>query len=173
MKAGGTRAVSQTPFAAQRNSWPAARIPAASTRRTTGRPRRAPTAVAVARSADRCTWVRLPGWRPSARMPGRNLATVPGNTTAGGTALASPRATGTGSPPVAPRGTKARAGRVEERVPAVGPGGRRPGHARVEHRRLKSPPVRAGRRGHDQAKPGEVGEGYAVTARELVAVVHH
>lgn len=55
MNAGGTRSASQTPLALRRNACPASCIAPASTARTTGAPRRAPTRVAVSRSGDRWT----------------------------------------------------------------------------------------------------------------------
>jgi len=88
MNAGGTCAVSQTPLDARKKSWPPDCIPAASTSKMTGSPRRAPTIAAVSVSADRWTCVLFPGRRLEAPFSWRvddpahdvcvQVASVPG-----------------------------------------------------------------------------------------------
>src|SRR5690606_35938071 len=73
----GTDAVSHTPFALTRKTWPSACRAPAATFRATGRPRRQPPRGAVARSAERWTSCRFMVRRPSERIASRERATVP------------------------------------------------------------------------------------------------
>lgn len=70
--------MSQTPLALTRNVWPSRCIAPASTDSTTGRPRRAPTRVAVSRSGER--WTSSPAHGPQAlgadRVQGRGDGAV-------------------------------------------------------------------------------------------------
>src|SRR5690606_6227709 len=64
----GTDAVSHTPFALTRKTWPSACRAPTSTVRTTGRTRRAPTRAAVSRTDERWSSCRYKRRRPSERI---------------------------------------------------------------------------------------------------------
>jgi hypothetical protein len=95
---GGTASTSQTPLSETLNSYPSVCIRAASTRRTAGRPRRAPTRAAVARSGDRWTAWRDLRFSPSRRIRATLASTVPWKSAAGGRQRGRPRSTGTECP---------------------------------------------------------------------------